>query len=205
VIPVDDDLGPVIGHGSDDGREVLQHVAAVEEHLAHQHQVVPAPRHGGQHPLGERLERLGRNDLDLGLSGFLPAQELAPSRVELGIRGQHAERALALDPRDQAEQELMRGGREGDAPRVGPADPARHPLLEPGEQLAEDHLPLAIEALDREVGRSRMPLQRPVQPPVVAVRGEVQAVGVGRGGSLEQVSVTHRSGAPATARWSWAP
>ena len=153
----------------------------------------PASR-GLEEALGECVERLDGDALDRRGAGLLPARELPPRTVEFPVAGQHSDRPASSGRRgEQADEELMRVRREDD--RIGLPGPelSRDVALRLGPDLVHHLVPLAVGEPGRIVPRLDLSLEARVRPKVMAVRGEVQPVGIGDEAAREQRLETQRS------------
>ena len=147
-------------------------------------EVVVAASRAAEEALGEAVERLGGDALDLDPALLLPARELAARAVELSVAGQDARavRACRGAAVDQADEEIVRVGGEDDRVRLGGAELARDMDLRLGPDLVHHLVPFAVGEAGRVVPRLHVPVEARVGPEMMAVRREVQPRRIGAAG-----------------------
>ena len=174
VIAVDHHQRLVAGHRGNEGRRVGHGVARIVEHLAEVDEVVPAARGGLGEARRKVRDRLDRDPFDARQRRLLEPAHLAREAVELAVGAEHRDRPPGGQGGEQAVQQAVSVGREGDV--LGPAqvqDP-RHAPLRARVHFGEDQVPLAVGQARRVEPAARLRLEGHVRPKVVTVRGEMQ-------------------------------
>ena len=148
---------------------------------------MPAALRRGEEPVGEAVERLGRDSLDLDPALLFPTRELSARAVELAIAGEDPKRAAFARRRgDKPDEEIVRVRRKDDRVRIAGAELARDMRLRLGPDLVHDLVPFAVGEARGVFPRLHMPVEAGVGPEVMAVRGEVQPLGIGAEAPAEQ-------------------
>src|SRR5690348_9387203 len=194
MIAVDDHPRPL---GSGETRELLdafENAPAPEQQLADKDEVVLAASRAIEEAVGETVERLRRNRFDRDPPFLLPARKLPPRTVEFAV-GREDPQLSGLPGRrgDQPDDELVGVGREGDRIRRAGAELAGHLPLRRRPELVHDLVPLAVGKPGSVVPRFHMRVEARVGPEVVAVRCEMQPVGVRSKAPAEQALEAQRS------------
>ena len=144
--------------------------------------------------VGETVERLGGDPLDADPALLLPARELAPGAVEFAVAGQDPKRPA---PRGAAVTSRIRKSwvleRKDDCAGVVGAKLARDIGLGLGPDLVHHLVPLAVGEPRGVIPCRDLAVEARVGPQMMAVRGEVQPVGIGAAGSAEQRLEAQRS------------
>ncbi len=178
VIAVDHDEGVRVRYGVDDVCERASRGCRIEEHMAHEHEVVAAAARRGCKARGEIVERFGGDALDRDQAVFLQPRDLAGEGMKFAVAREDAQRPQR-QRRQQPQHEFVGVGRERNRCRIGQRQQRRDAALRARDHLAEDLLPFAVGE-PRGVGdRLAMRLAGGVGPIMVAVRGEVDASGRG--------------------------
>ncbi len=180
MIAVEDDPRPVRAPNRGERVDRCEHPAASEQHLADQDEIVIAARRGLEEPVGQALERFGRDLVERDRAVFRPARELAPGAMELAIGRQDLERTVPAPRRgrDQPDQEIVGVRRKDDGGGVAAAELARHMALRLGPDLVHHLVPLAVGETGGVVPGVGLPGEAGVGPQMMAVRREMQSVRV---------------------------
>ena len=191
VIPVDDDDGLAIRHGAHDGTEVGQGKARVEEDVADEHEVMAAARHSASQSLRERGDRLDGNAGDSGERLLFESPDLPPEAVELAVGRQDADGLADWEEREQAHDEAMGVGSEGDRRRVRQVEDPRHMALRRRHDVSEHLLPLAVGEAGGVEPALLLRREGDVGPEMMAVGGKMQPLRIGGDEALEVRLVAH--------------
>src|SRR5205085_8017227 len=70
----------------------VEAAAAVEQHLADEHEIVATAARRSEKAIGESVERLDGDTLERSGAGFFPARELPPRAVEFAVAGEETNR-----------------------------------------------------------------------------------------------------------------
>ena len=198
VIAVDDHPRPRrIGQRGqiDDPAEDL---TGAEEDLADQDQIKAATFRRRDEPVVKGLERTQRHAGDDRLAGLFPALGLTPERMEFAVGRQDADR-LALEARDDPQQQVVGVGGEHHRVRRRQVQLAGDVRLGLGDDLAEDQVPFPVRELIGLDPGPQLAVKTGVGPQVMAVRREMQPLRVQRQGAGEQVLVSGHHNLPSVA------
>src|SRR5690242_21271626 len=126
--------------------------------------MIAAPR-SGEEAVREGGERLGGDPLDLDPTFFCPARELAASAVELAVGSEEAE-AAAFSRRggDEADEEVVRVGREDDGVGISSAELPGNMGLRLGPNRVHHLVPLAVGEAGGIVPRLHLAFKARVWP-----------------------------------------
>ena len=193
MISVDHDPRPVRPCKGRKFLHAVERPTASEQDLAYEDQVVrPLPR-CAKKPAGEAVERLRQHPLHDRRARLFPARELAAGAMEFSVADQHSNGRARTQCREQAYEKLMRVRGEGDRIRLSRPELGRNLGLGRGPDLVHHLVPFAVGEEGGIVPRLQMPFEARVGPEVVAVRREMQSLGIGIQASAEQPFEAQRS------------
>ena len=148
-----------------------------------------------EEPRGERVERLGRDFVEHEPALLGPARELAAGAVELAVGRQNAQllRIVARTGCRQPEQEVVRVRGKYDRIRAAGAELGGDIGLRLGPDLVHHPVPFVVGQPRGVVPRLGLSVEAGVGPEMVAVRGEMEPLGVGLDAPREQILEAQRS------------
>jgi hypothetical protein len=154
-------------------------------------QIVPAARRGCHQSVRERGHRLDGNAGDRGKRVLLEPPDLPPEAVKLAVGREHTDRLARREQREQAHDEAMGVGPEGDRRRVRQVEDPRHMALRRRHDLSEYLLPLAVGEARGVEPALLLRREGDIGPEVMAVGGEMQPLRIGGDEAREVSLVAH--------------
>jgi len=163
--------------------QIGQDGAGIEQHLTGEDQVECAGAGGFE-------QALWRHGFQQDLARLHPAGHLSAKAVKLAIGRQHPQRSGRMR-RYKAYQEIMGIGGEAERRGIGQLQFIRDMLLRFGPDRPHDPVPFVVRQRRRVLPGGKMTGMAGIGPEMMAVRGEMQAVGIGRQGSGKQMFPAH--------------
>jgi hypothetical protein len=140
---------------------------------------VAAATRGGCKTLRKAGERLGSDALDGDKPIFFQARDLARERIKFAVAGKNARHRARGQRREQAADEVVGVGRHRDGGGIGQGQHRGDASLYARQEYPEYRLPFPVGEARGIFQRAAVAPARRVRPEMMAVRGEMNARGIG--------------------------